>query len=373
MLNREERTAASVDATRSVRRFGMTSHQQAAAGGPRHRQSGSQRQSDILEKKPRIRRKKREILVSLLFFLPRKQKLVVDYWLRGRKEYGELMEADYVIVSPPRSGRTWLRMMLSRFFQIRYGLPEDELLGYHNYHQRNPAIPRIRFTHDRYIGNYTGHRDSKCDFYPKKVILLVRDPRDVVVSNYFQWINTVNPYKIALLNLPEHPAEVPIFEFAMMPRFGISRTIDFLKAWAPELKKTRSHLLIRYEDMRAEPARIFADILAFMQIHASPDEIDQVVRWSSFENMRTMEQKQTFDDGSRRLMLKDPNNPDAFKVRRGKVGGYCDYFAEHELEVIDRLIAALPPVYGYTANARCKHPESFVIAGNTVRKQSRGG
>ena len=93
------------------------------------------------KKKPNIRKKKREIIVSLLFFLSRKQKLAIDHWLRGRKEYKEVRAADFVIISPPKSGRTWLRMMLSRFFQVRYGLPENELLGYDNYHQQNPAIP----------------------------------------------------------------------------------------------------------------------------------------------------------------------------------------------------------------------------------------
>jgi hypothetical protein len=301
--------------------------------------------------KLKIRKKTREILVSLLFFLSRKQKQVVDHWIRGRKEYKEIKAADYVIVSPPKCGRTWLRMMLSRFFQTRYGLPEGELLGYDNYHQKNPVIPRIRFTHDRYIKNYTGHRDSKCDFYPKNVILLVRDPRDAVVSTYFQWINTVNPYKIAMLNIPERPAEVPIFEFAMKSRFSIHHPVDFLNSWATELEKTRSHLLIRYEDMRTDPARILGDVLAFMQIHASTDEIDQVVEWSSFENMKKLEQNQTFADGSRRLMIKDPNNPDAFKVRRGKVGGYRDYFDDQQMKDIDCLIATLPSLYRYTPNA----------------------
>lgn len=299
--------------------------------------------------KPQVRRKKRERLVSLLFFLGRERQLAVDRWLRGRKEYREVREADFVIISPPKSGRTWLRMMLSRFFQIRYGLPEGELLGYDNYHLKNPEIPRIRFTHDRYINVYTGYCDSKRDFYQKKVILLVRDPRDVVVSNYFQWINCVNPYKKRLLNIPEQPEKVPIFEYALTQQFGIPRTVDFLNGWATELEKTRKYLRIRYEDMRAEPARILGEILGFMECGASDEEIGQVVEWTSFENMKKLEQSRSFDSGSRRLMVKDPGNPDSFKVRRGKVGGYTDYFSDSELEQIDRLIVEkLAPVYGYT-------------------------
>jgi hypothetical protein len=300
----------------------------------------------------RIRKKRREIFVSLLFFLSREQKLAVDHWLRGRKEYREIQKADYVIVSPPKCGRTWLRMMLSRFFQLRHGLPEKELLGFDNYHMHNPAIPRIRFTHDHYIKDYTGNRDSKCDFYKKKVILLVRDPRDVAVSNYFQWINCVNPYKKKLLDIPENPEQVPIFEYAMTQRFGIPRTVAYLRAWAGELGKTRAHLLIRYEDMRSAPGRVLQQVLAFMGIEASAEEIEQVVEWTSFENMKQLEQSRSFDSGSRRLMIKDASNPEAFKVRRGKVGGYMDYFTDSELDEIDRLVAeGVPPVYGYSRTA----------------------
>jgi hypothetical protein len=317
--------------------------------GPRLQKQNARKDSDMSQKKSKIRKKNREIFVSLLFFLSRKQKRAVDHWLRGRKEYREIREADYVIVSPPKCGRTWLRMMLSRFFQIRYGLPQGELLGYDNYHLMNPEIPRIRFTHDRYIKNYTGHKDSKRDFYRKKLILLVRDPRDVVVSNYFQWINTVNPYKKAMLNIPEHPAEVPIFEYIMESRFSIRHTIDFLNSWATELDKTRSYLLVRYEDMRTEPARTLGNVLAFMQIHASSDELGQVAEWSSFENMKKQEQNQTFTNGSRRLIIKDPNNPDAFKVRRGKVGGYRDYFTAEQNDAIDLLVRQrLHPLFRYS-------------------------
>ncbi len=246
--------------------------------------------------------------------------------------------------------------MLSRFFQIRYGLPEGELLGYDNYHKMNPAIPRIRFTHDRYIRDYTKNRDSKRDFYHKNVILLVRDPRDVAVSNYFQWINTVNPYKKQLLNLPEHPEDVPLFEYAMTRQFGIPRTVDFLNAWAGELEKIRN--------TSADPLRGHARGTGTLTREHSGLHGHSGIRArdrpgsgseTSFENMKKLEQDQTITSGSRRLMVKDPNNPDAYKVRRGKVGGYTDYFSDREIRDIDRLIATLPPVYGYAPDAGPVH------------------
>src|SRR6056297_1646697 len=40
--------------------------------------------------------------------------------LRGRERYEMLREADAVIVSHPKCGRTWLRVMISRLYQQIY-------------------------------------------------------------------------------------------------------------------------------------------------------------------------------------------------------------------------------------------------------------
>ena len=41
-------------------------------------------------------------------------------------------------------------------------------------------------------------------------------------------------------------------------------------------------------------------------------------------------------------------NPDSFKVRRAKVGGYRDYFDEEQAAAIDALMAARQaPLFGY--------------------------
>jgi hypothetical protein len=47
-----------------------------------------------------------------------------------------------------------------------------------------------------------------------------------------------------------------------------------------------------------------------------------------------------------RLRPADVNNPDSFKVRRGKAGGYVDYFTSEILEYIDDYIERnLDPFY----------------------------
>ena len=49
-----------------------------------------------------------------------------------------------------------------------------------------------------------------------------------------------------------------------------------------------------------------------------------------------------------RLRPTDGADPNAFKVRRGKVGGYRDYFDPSQVAAIDRLVAErLAPELGY--------------------------
>ena len=67
-----------------------------------------------------------------------------------------------------KSGRTWLRVMLSRFYQVKHGLGERHLIGFDNLHKKNPAIPKLFFTHDNYIKDYTGNRGYQGGFLRQK-------------------------------------------------------------------------------------------------------------------------------------------------------------------------------------------------------------
>src|SRR5919106_5242324 len=162
-------------------------------------------------------------VLTPLVFLPQEKKIAVERWLRGREQYRKLRRADCVIVSFGKSGRTWLRVMLSRFYQVRHGLSERHLIGFDNLHLRNPAIPRIFFTHDNYLKDYTGNGDSKADYYGAKVVLLVRHPADVAVSQYHQWRHRMRPHKKALNAYPEHGEEVGIAEFVAEREAGLKK------------------------------------------------------------------------------------------------------------------------------------------------------
>ena len=293
----------------------------------------------------------RFLVLGTLFFLPKEKKIRIDRWLRGKEEYRKLKLADAVIVSFGKSGRTWLRVMLSRFYQVRHGIGERHLIGFDNLHRKNPAIPKLFFTHDNYIKDYTGHRDSKADFYGKKVVLLVRNPLDVAVSQFFQWKYRMRPGKKALNEYPEHGADISIYDFVMHPA-GLPKIIDYLNLWAREADKVGELLIVRYEDMRADPARELQRIVEFIGTPGTAEQIAEAVRFASVENMRKMEEKRTFWLSGSRMVAKDRSNPNSYKVRKAKVGGYRDYFDDAQIEAMNRLVAGrLDPVFGYKPEA----------------------
>jgi hypothetical protein len=291
----------------------------------------------------------RILVRGAFFFLPEHKRIAIDRRLRGREEFRKFQKADCVIVSFGKSGRTWLRVMLSRFYQLKHGLPDYNLIGFDNLHAKNRDIPLVFFTHDNYLKDFTGHADSKKDYYRKKVVLLVRDPRDVVVSQYFQWKYRMHPWKKRLNKYPAHGSDISEYQFAMDQNQGLPKIVDFFNLWANEAGEIDQLLVVRYEDMRSDTAQVLGQILSFIGTPATPEERQDVVNFSSMENMKKMEQKRAFWPSGSRMAPGDRKNPDSFKVRRGKVGGFSDYFDEDQVNTIEQLLQqTLQPVYGYT-------------------------
>jgi hypothetical protein len=288
----------------------------------------------------------RHIVTRSIFFLPEETQTRIERRMRGREDFRKLSEADCVIVSFGKSGRTWLRVMISRFYQIRHGLAERHLLAFDNLHDKNSSIPKIFFTHDNYLKDFTDEDSSKADYYNAKLILMVRDPADVAVSQYFQWKYRMTDRKKRINQYPR--SDVSLFEFVMNPNCGLPKIIDFMNGWAREVGHMKHLMIVRYEDLRTDPGEVLRRILEFIGTPGKAEEIAEAVRFGSVENMRALESKRVFWLSGRRMTAPDTSNPQTFKVRRAKVGGYRDDFTAEQLAEIDALTKTrMLPAFGY--------------------------
>jgi hypothetical protein len=147
---------------------------------------------------------------------------------------------------------------------------------------------------------------------------------------------------------PAHGEDVSLYDFVMNPQVGLQGIIGFMNGWADELPNLAEHLVVRYEDMHADPAAQLRRLVAFVGMEPDDARIDEAVRFASVDNLRELERKSFFRSSGIRMMPKDLGNPDSYKVRRAKVGGYRDYFDDDQLATIDALVqSTLSPVFGY--------------------------
>jgi hypothetical protein len=56
--------------------------------------------------------------------------------------------SDVFLISFPKCGRTWLRLMIGRALEKHFNLANADILGLHKLEALHPDIPRILVSHD---------------------------------------------------------------------------------------------------------------------------------------------------------------------------------------------------------------------------------
>ena len=132
---------------------------------------------------------------------------------------------------------------------------------------------------------------------------------------------------------------------------GVPRIVDYFNGWAQFSPNESELLLIRYEDMRKEPEAVMKKVFDFVGTPGTEEQIRQAVEFASYDNMKKLETKKVFWTSGARVRPGDKKNPDSFKVRRAKVGGYRDYFDDQQVATLDRMVQeGLDPKFGYSGS-----------------------
>jgi hypothetical protein len=76
---------------------------------------------------------------SVSVFLPQEKKHDLERWRRGREDFWKYGRCDYVFASYGKSGRTWVRVMISRYYQLARELGEGLIMGFDNFPRARSA------------------------------------------------------------------------------------------------------------------------------------------------------------------------------------------------------------------------------------------
>ncbi len=257
----------------------------------------------------------------------------------------ELSGGDAIVISVPKSGRTWVRTFLCAYFCKKTGRP----FTLRPDHYQDPDIPRLIFSHDlaeqRMKARWWDRLRGKY-LVPSRelaracIVLLVRDPRDAFVSLYMQLVHRTE-------ETPQELKQKSAGDLLRDNRYGIMSIIKAMNSWFVEFAQRKNFTLLRYESLRAAPQENFRALLAALgEETPNPEAFRYALEFSDFGNMQRLEAEGVFD--SKILRSRDVRNPEAFKVRRGKVGGYRDYLSTEDQAFAAEALKQLDARFGYT-------------------------
>jgi hypothetical protein len=217
----------------------------------------------------------------------------------------EVFADDTFIVSYPKSGNTWVRFLIAHLAAEKR--PVD-------FSSVQEIVPGIDFLSAKKLGGLTRPRILKSHEYfdPRyeKLVYLVRDPRDVVVSYYH--------HDRRRQLIPEgYPTEQYIARFLAGRLDPYCSWHEHVGSWLGARDGDPAFLLVRYEDLSAAPQQGLRRIADFLGLRSDDSELELACELSSFEAMRKLERFQAETAGS----LSPVRVQQPF-VRSGTVGGW---------------------------------------------------
>ncbi len=262
-----------------------------------------------------------------------------------QKHERERQTADYLLLSLTNCGRTWLRVILGRAMQLQYGhlvdLSQMNLHDLFSFSERLPTLPAIKPMHEKYgqFGN---------SYEKQKVIVLVRDPRDAIVSRYHQHKAELQA-RYGCNSLDEYVQQGDDF----------AAYIRFYNDWQAHQHSAQDFLLIRYEDMKASAFAEVQRAVEFLDLAITPPHLRAAIDYASFQNMRKMELTGSGEVRTQVMAARDVNDPASFKVRKGAIGGYLTELSPETVAYVeDDVSRYLHASYGYGKPLAADAPET---------------
>ncbi|MCM3719147.1 sulfotransferase domain-containing protein [Fictibacillus phosphorivorans] len=234
-----------------------------------------------------------------------------------KRDFIKLKESDLVAVAYPKSGNNFLLFLLGMLLyrkKMDWSNKASMVQNIVGDIVPNLPSPRLVWSHEGYDPQYP------------KVIFLVRDPRDVVISYYFHLIKYYYKGDKSKLSFDT------FFNRFMDGKYGPGQWNSYVEGWIDNQKNIKNGLLlVRYEDLLKDTGKEVERILEFLELKRSQKEIEDAIQWASFDNMRALEQKQKmYLNGTKNVDEKMPF------VRSGKVNGWKSFLSDEQQKRMEK-------------------------------------
>jgi len=165
----------------------------------------------------------------------------------------------------------------------------------------------------------------------KKSILMVRDPRDIAVSEFHYRKQFSNDRNIAHQTFSEY-----------IDRFVRGKTCVYgswhahCESWLPAVE-SKSALLVKYEDLQQSPIDKLDEMVRFLGFQINIEVLGRIVEANSAESMREKE----------RVYRKQTNETEKVFVRHAKPAGWQELLSSNDIDVLRDKLGHVSSKLGY--------------------------
>jgi len=231
-----------------------------------------------------------------------------------------------VLISYPKSGRTWLRMILA---SVLYESGKDI--------SKYEMLPAFHFSSDELLSRIGSDLN---------VIFLHRDPGDVVLSQYATMSNpngthidfgtivslSLRKFIIGDINEIFNPDADYTKRQEWSHNFGLNNIIDWNNNWKLGLRYFNDFKVLTYEEMHDDAFRVIKDLLSWLKFDCHDEIIKEAIKHSEFENMRKIEHG--YGKNNLEHYKSSFGAPGKQRVRQGKVKDYLNTLSEKDLKYV---------------------------------------
>jgi hypothetical protein len=237
---------------------------------------------------------------------------------------------DVWIVSYPKSGNTWTRFLIANL------VAGDEPVDWSNIERFVPDIydnrdPQLRdLPRPRYFKSHEAYRPEY-----RRVVFIVRDPRDIAVS-YYHFVRKAHRL----------PPEASISEY--MATF-LEGSIDPYGNWGENVgswlgarRGTEDFIIVRYEDLLEDAEAQLARIADALKLATNDAQLRRAVENSRADRLRELEQSQR---GAHKLLK--TSRPDIPFVRSATSGQWRTELPPEAVRQIEKAWGRVMSELGY--------------------------
>jgi hypothetical protein len=237
--------------------------------------------------------------------------------------------SDVYLVSYPKSGNTWISFLLAN--TINLIKKESKQVNFFNIHDYVPDMYVSRNIPNN-LGCFPRIIKSHANFNPYyyKVLLLVRDPRDVMVS-YYKFLKNLNVIK-----------DMTLSKFIRNRKYGIENWLKHSGSWFYSPPPSQSVILFRYEDFFKDTMKELSRMFTCIGYNISEDILKQAVKASDKNIMKIIERE------TESFFMKKRFNNFNF-VRKGDMSGRLELLLE-DRQFIAGKVDKIAEEFGYKFN-----------------------